>query len=350
MCRRAADQLRALAACAAFAAAAALLGGCAEAPQRPAEAPALPQVFAPISPVVARDADYVIVRAAGGDTPATLAERYLGDRDKAFWIAERNAAQSFQPGQLVVVPLRHANPLGVHAGGYQSVAILCYHRFGPKAAQLTVTPAAFEAQMAFLAQNGYTVIPFSRLEAYLKGDRPLPRKSVVVSIDDGYRSTYEIAYPILARHGFVATLFLYSDFVGARDALTWAQMREMQESKVIEIQPHSKTHANLALRLAGESDAQYRERIRREVETPANAIQDRLAVASTTFAYPYGDVNEVVIDALKRRGVRLGATVTPGGNGFFAYPYLLRRTMVYGTDSLDAFKAKLVTFVPHAQR
>lgn len=342
--------MRALAAGAALIVAAALLGGCAEAPQRPTEAMSLPQLLAPASPVVARDDDYVIVRAATGDTPAKLAERYLGDRDKAFWIAERNAAASFQPGQIIVVPLRHANPLGVHAGGYQTVAILCYHRFGPKAAQLTVTPAAFEAQMAFLAQNGYTVIPFSRLEAYLQGERPLPRKSVIVSIDDGYRSTYEIAYPILARHGFTGTLFLYSDFVGARDALTWTQMRELQESKVIEIQPHSKTHANLALRLPGETDAQYRERIRREVDTPVNAIQDRLAVPSVTFAYPYGDVNEVVIDTLKRRGVRLAATVTPGGNGFFAYPYLLRRTMVYGTDSLDAFKAKLVTFVPHAQR
>ena len=342
--------MRALTAGTAVIIAAALLGGCAEAPQRPAEAPSLPQVFAPASPVVARDDEYVIVRAATGDTPEKLAERYLGDREKAFWIAERNPAASFQPGQIVVVPLRHANPLGVHAGGYQSVAILCYHRFGPKASQLTVTAAAFEAQMAYLAQNGYTVIPFSRLEAYLQGKRPLPRKSVVVSIDDGYRSTYEVAYPILARHGFPGTLFLYSDFVGARDALTWTQMREMQDSKVIEIQPHSKSHANLALRLPGETDAQYRERIRREVDTPANAIQDRLAVASTTFAYPYGDVNDVVIDALKRRGVRLGATVTPGGNGFFAYPYLLRRTMIYGTDSLDAFKAKLVTFVPHAHR
>jgi peptidoglycan/xylan/chitin deacetylase (PgdA/CDA1 family) len=325
-----------------------VLASCAESPSRPA--PALATGFADPSPVSARDRDMVVVRAAAADTPAVLAERYLGDRDKAFWLVERNGTDTFEAGQLVVIPLHHPNPLGVYAAGYQAVPILCYHRFGAKAAQLIVTPAAFDAQMSYLARNGYTVIPLARIESYLQGNRPLPRKTVAVTIDDGYRSTYEIAYPVLARHRLPATLFLYSDFVGAKDALNWTQMKEMQDSKIIDIQPHSKTHANLALRLAGETDAQYRERIRREVDVPVAAIRDRLAVASNAFAYPYGDVSDTVIDLLKRRGVRLGATVTPGGNGFFAHPYLLRRTMVYGTDSLETFKAKLVTFVPYAAR
>ena len=75
-----------------------------------------------------------------------------------------------------------------------------------------------------------------------------------------------------------------------------------------------------------------------------------MGAPSTTFAYPYGDVNDAVIAELKRRDVAAGVTVTPGGNGFFAYPYYLRRSMVYGTDSIDAFKAKLVTFVPFPNR
>ena len=57
-------------------------------------------------------------------------------------------------------------------------------------------------------------------------------------------------------------MYLYTDFVGASDALTWPQMKEMMASGLIEIQPHSKTHANLTLRLPGETDARYRERIR----------------------------------------------------------------------------------------
>ena len=327
---------------------AAVLQGCAEAPTRIESSPSPASVGS--SAVLARDDDFVLVQAAPGDTPALLAERFLGDRGKAFWIAEQNGRDALEPGQVVVIPLRALNPGGIHADGYQAVPILCYHRFGPRASPLTVTAAIFEAQMDWLARNGYTVITLSRLAAFLRGAEPLPKRSVAITIDDGYRSTWEIAYPILSRYGYPATLFLYSDFVGARDALSWAQMKEMQASGLIDIQPHSKTHANLALRLAGETDSQYRDRIRREVEAPVNALRDRLAVASTTFAYPYGDVNDVVIGELQRRSVVQGVTVTAGGNGSFAHPFLLRRSMVFGTDSLDAFRAKLVTFVPAGPR
>ena len=159
--------------------------------------------------------------------------------------------------------------------------------------------------MDYLARNGYHVIPLSDLAGFLERGEPVPRKSVVLTIDDGYRSTYEVAFPILRKYGFQATVFLYSDFVGAPDALTWPQMKEMEASGLINIQPHSKTHANLATRLAGETDAKYRDRMRTEVDVPIRLIQDRLAaVPSLAFAFPYGDVNETVVDLLKREGVR----------------------------------------------
>ena len=255
-----------------------------------------------------------------------------------------------RPGQTVVIPLKTTNPTGVFANGYLTVPILCYHRFGTRSSQLAVTPAAFEAQMDYLARNGYHVIPLAKLAGFLERGEPIPRKSVVLTIDDGYRSTYEVAYPILRKYGFPATVFLYSDFVGAPDAMTWAQMKEMEDAGLITIQPHSKTHANLATRLGGETDAKYRDRLRTEVDMPIRLIQDRLAVPSLAFAYPYGDVNETVVDLLKREGVRVGVTVTPGGNGFYAYPFMLRRSMVFGGDSMDVFRAKLATFTQATPR
>jgi peptidoglycan/xylan/chitin deacetylase (PgdA/CDA1 family) len=255
-----------------------------------------------------------------------------------------------RPGQVIVVPLRMRNPIGVHVNGYQTVPILCYHRFGPKASKLNVSAAAFEAQMDYLARNGYTVITMQRLARFLDGKEALPAKSVAITIDDGYRSTYEIAYPILKKFGFPATVFLYTDFVGASDAMTWAQMKEMMAGHLVEIQPHSKSHANLTLRLPGETDARYRERIRREVDAPVATLRDRLSDPSFTYAYPYGDVNEYVVDLLVKQNVAQGVTVTPGGNPFYAYPYMLRRSMIFGNEDLDAFKAKLVTFVRTASR
>jgi len=61
-------------------------------------------------------------------------------------------------------------------------------------------------------------------------------------------------------------------------------------------------------------------------------------------------VNEYVVDLLVKDSVTQGVTVTPGGNPFYAYPYMLRRSMVFGNEDLDAFKAKLVTFVRTASR
>jgi peptidoglycan/xylan/chitin deacetylase (PgdA/CDA1 family) len=332
------------------AAALALLASCATPPPPPPEPAPPPPAAVDPGPVVGRDSDYVIVSARSGETMASLAERYLGDAGKAWWIAQFNNATTVREGQIVVVPLRQRNPVGVFATGYQTVPILCYHRFGMKTSKLNVTPAAFEQQMDWLARNGYTVVTFVRLARFLEGKEALPPKSVVITIDDGYRSSYEIAYPILKKHGFPATVFLYTDFVGASDAMTWAQMKEMTASGLVTIQPHSKSHANLTQRLPGETEARYRERIKREVATPVTVIRERLSEPSYTFAYPYGDVNEYVVDLLAKDNVRQGVTVTPGGNPFYAYPYMLRRTMIFGNEDLEAFKSKLVTFVRTGSR
>ena len=325
-----------------------LAAGCAQQVPRPDGAPpaTAPATAAPDGPVLARDRNYAVVVAQPGDTLASLAERWLGSASHRGAIAEFNRIDEVRPGQVVAIPLGGRNNFGVRPGAAQAVTILCYHRFGPRANTLTVTPAAFEAQMGWLARNGYTVIPFSRLDAFLEGREPLPPKSVVITIDDGYRATHEVAFPILRKYGFPATLFLYTDFVGAPDALTWTQMREMIAAGTFAVQPHSKSHSNLAVRQADENDARYRERVRREIDAPVEAIRRELGTRTQAFAFPYGDVNDVVAAELRSRGIEMGVTVTPGGNAFYAPPLMLRRTMIFGGDDLDAFRGKLVSAVP----
>jgi len=300
--------------------------------------------------VLARDDEYAIVIARADDGAQSLAQQYLGDSRKSWWITEANGGAEIRPGQVVVIPLVQRNRIGVYADGFQTIPVLCYHRFGSRASKLTVTPTAFTAQMDYLARNGYHVLALKELGPFIAGREPLPKKSVIITIDDGYRATYDIAYPILKKFGFPATVFLYTDFVGAGDALTYPQMKELIASGLVDIQPHSKSHSNLTLRLPDENDAKYRERLRREVDAPVDVIRDRLALTSYAYAYPYGDVNEIAVDYLSRKGVTLGLTVTPGGNGFFAYQYMLRRTMIFGNEDLEAFKAKLQTFVRTAGR
>ena len=77
---------------------------------------------------------------------------------------------------------------------------------------------------------------------------------------------------------------------------------------------------------------------------PRATLERRLAAVGVKvhhFAYPFGDANEVVLDAMQRLNYDLGVTVIPGGNAFFAHPLMLRRTMIYGDHTIDDFKAKL---------
>ena len=110
---------------------------------------------------------------------------------------------------------------------------------------------------------------------------------------------------------------------------------------MIDIGAHSKTHRDLIERPAGQSDSDYRRNVDTEVRTPRDLLERRLGVAVRHFAYPYGSANAVVMDSLVGHGFRLGVTVNPGGNAFYAQPLLLRRSMIFGDHDLAAFASKL---------
>ena len=294
--------------------------------------------------VIARDDRFVICKPRPADTLRSLAGEYLGDEERYWEIADFNNVKRAEPDQTLVIPLKPINPLGVASVGYQTVPILAYHRFGEQVSKMEITAEAFAAQLNYLAENDYRVVRLRDLEDFLVGKRALPNRAVVITIDDGYASTYEYAFPLLKQHGFPATVFLYTDFVGARDALTWAQMREMVASGLIDIQAHSKTHANLSYRLPGESDAGYRERLDAEARVPREVLERKLAVKVDAFAYPFGDASEILIERLQKRDYRLGLTVNPGANPFFADALLLQRSMVLGDQDLETFKAKLQVY------
>jgi peptidoglycan/xylan/chitin deacetylase (PgdA/CDA1 family) len=326
---------------------ASLLTACATAPPPPPASPvyraAKPAPPAAIE-ILARNDDYLVVIPRAEDTLGTLAHRYLGAANRAWWIADFNGVSQARAGVDLVIPLKPSLLNSVDSTGVRTLAILCYHRFDNSRSKLSVSARDFAEQMQYLAANGYHVVPLKDVPALLRGEAPMPPKAVAITIDDGFRSTFETAYPILLRHRFPATVFLYSDMAELPAGLKWAQMKEMIGSGLIDIQPHSKTHANLAVRLPEETDRAYVERLRQEIEAPSSEIERRTGQAIYAFAYPYGDANDVVTELIKRRGISVGLTVSPGGNPFFAYPFLLRRTMIYGDDGLAGFRSKLAVF------
>jgi peptidoglycan/xylan/chitin deacetylase (PgdA/CDA1 family) len=291
---------------------------------------------------LASDDEFMVVKV-GRDDARSLARRFLGDADRYWVIEDANAPRPVATGEQVIIPLKQRNPSGIDYHGYQTVPILCYHRFGDHGERLEVSGAQFREQLSYLKKHDYRVIRMSELLAFLRGERALPKRSVLLTIDDGHRSIYQVAYPLLKEFGFPATLFVYSDYIG-NGGLRWQELEEMVESGLITVQPHSKTHDNLIRRRAGESSTHYRRRLRTEVNEPTGLLRRRLNGKIEFYAYPYGDANQQVIEELRVNGLKLGLTVQPHGNPAFAYPYLLRRTMIFGHRNMEAFEAALKVY------
>ena len=123
--------------------------------------------------------------------------------------------------------------------------------------------------------------------------------------------------------------------------MTWPQMQEMVRSGLIEIQPHSKTHANLTVKLPGETDAKYAERIRREVDAPVAAIKERLALASFSYRLPLRRRERHWSPICWRaRACASASRSPPGATASSPIRYMLRRTMIFGTEDLDALQGE----------
>lgn len=299
--------------------------------------------------VLARDVRQIVYLPTVGDRLGPIAERLLGDSGLAWSLAEANglpdlhAADRVPPaGEPLLVPTAPRNVTGVTSGSMQVVTVLCYHRFGGPPSRMNVTAEAFDAQLAWLARHDYRVVRLSDLEAHLEGRRALPPRAVVLTIDDGYESVHRVALPLLRKHGVTATLFVTTDFVGARDGLDAAELRELRASGLVDIQAHGKTHRSLTDRRSGGVTGRAGDWLHTELHEPRHVLARRLPGAQIEhLAYPYGDADRTVVRAAAEAGYTLGLTVTAGGNAVFAHPLLLRRTMIYGDQDLAAFQARL---------
>lgn len=288
--------------------------------------------------------EFRLVIPEPGDTLQGLAEQHLGSSLQASAIARFNQIDSITPGRKIVIPMRPLPPGGISSETFQSVAVLSYHRLSrDKTTRMIMRADDFRAQMQYLADNGYQVITLDQLLDFVEFKSPLPDKSVVITFDDGWKSTYEIAYPILREYGYPATLFVYTDFIGgAGSSLSWAQLQELDENQ-FDIQCQSKSHRNLAKLKNGESFDDYFADLIREVVDACTEIGHKLGKKVDYLAYPYGKFNALVISIMKKNGFRAGFTVKRGTTPSFVNQYLINRSMIFGNYDLARFAKNLPT-------
>ena len=298
--------------------------------------------------LVGESDDFVVVIAKRGETAEALARKHLADAAKAWMIEDfNNGARAFTAGQRVVIPKKPWNPSGVEPTGYQLVPILVYHNLGPQSkGRLVLGADAFAEQMRYLKREGYRVVTLAEFVEWLSLKRQLPKKSVVLTFDDGYHSFRDYAYPLLKELGFAATLFVYTDYVGAsRNALSWDDLKKLV-AEGFEVQAHSKTHSDLR-RLAGETDAQYARRMQAELAEPPRLFQRQLGRGVPFLAYPYGRFDDALLARVREQGYMAAFTVRRESNASFVKPLQISRSQVYSEMTLEQFAKNLNLF--HAE-
>jgi len=128
--------------------------------------------------------------------------------------------------------------------------ILMYHRFSPDDDRSSTSARAFGQHLKYLKAR-YTLVTISQLAQHLKSDEALPRSLAAITIDDGFRDAYEVAFPLLRRHNAPASLFAVTDFIDQKAWIWTDKMRFLTSRTTVEMFETSIGKDNLKCRLNG---------------------------------------------------------------------------------------------------
>ena len=186
----------------------------------------------------------------------------------------------------------------------KKIAVLTYHDFttGEPTWNMQKNIKEFEKEMKYLKDHNYKTLTLKEVECYLEKKCNLPRKSVLITMDDGWKSELELALPVLKKYDLNATIF----YIGinydepAEKFLNQEDIKNIKENyKNIEIASH--TYNNHI----PEGYQKSKEEIKEDLEKKIKEINTKY------FAYPYGKYSDEYIEALKEEGYKLAFTFGP---------------------------------------
>jgi peptidoglycan/xylan/chitin deacetylase (PgdA/CDA1 family) len=252
-------------------------------------------------------------------------------------------------GALAVLTLgatapSHVVPHAARAPAADSlrVPILVYHSVmphhrGQSAEQraLDVDDSIFVAQMRYLVDGGYHVVPFGALVDALEGRDTLPNRAVVITFDDGWENQYRHAFPILRRFGFTATFFVFTTPIGTDGKLmTWDQLRQLQAAGMT-IGSHTRTHPILP---------DYHAALHNEVVMSRVDIAKNLGRSPDFFAYPFGAWDAQSAAMARKAGYRAARAYRGGPWNSPSDLYHLHAVPV--TDNMQNFERAVSGYAP----
>lgn len=211
--------------------------------------------------------------------------------------------------------------------------------------KVNTSPSVFRQHIGFLVEQGYNSIRLAKAVELLKLGAPMPEKSVVITFDDGFRSIFTEAFPVLQEHGFTATVFLPTAFIGSprcsfkdKECLTWDEARDLQKFG-IDFGSHTVSHPRLI-------ELSWKD-IETEVRQSKSELEQNLGGPINTFAHPYAfpQANRQYVQGFRKLLAKSGyvccATTAIGSVRRGDDPYGLKRLPVNSLDDPAFFRAKL---------
>lgn len=230
--------------------------------------------------------------------------------------------------------------------------------------------------LSWLQTHDYHPVSLQRIVDARNGGAPLPDRAVLLSFDDGYASFYSRAYPLLKQFGYPAVLALVTSWLEVpangqvefgnteqpRDAfLSWAQIKEMADSGLIELASHSHAmHTGIQANPQGnlipaavshaydpqtgryETDAQYQARIEGDLRHSRSLIEQRTGHAVRTMVWPYGAYNQFTLAAARAAGMPITMTLMRGPNNANTPLAQIRRALASYDSNAASYQSTLL--------
>lgn len=228
-----------------------------------------------------------------------------------------------------------------------AVPILMYHHVSPEPGLVTVRPAYFQAQMAWLAKQGWMTLTLDQLAGFLTG-KPVPKKSVVITFDDGYLDNWVYAHPVLEQFGLHGSIFLITGQLGygtprshaaqgkptkvlnhsqCKQALSvgraddvmlrWSEISAMRAAGSFEFHSHTHTHTRWDQVVLNPHDRE--DQLAKDLDASANCLRVNLGDTTPHLCWPQGYYDDNYLSIGQTCGFRYfyttaAGTTSPGSN------------------------------------
>lgn len=191
--------------------------------------------------------------------------------------------------------------------GNKDIVCLIYHRFGdPRYPSTNISTQLFKTQLRYLKDHKFNVITFSQAVNLMTSPKEVPDNTIVITIDDGFLSFKQNGVPLLNKFGFKATLFINTQTIGAGDYMNWKDLAGLVKAGY-EIGNHSDSHDYFLNKK--EDEVGY---FKTDIARSQQLLRDSLGIEPDIFAYPYGEYDPDLKQAVKSMGFKAAVAQNSG--------------------------------------